>query len=90
MSRPLDRVATHRAGVLGAQIAMLAANAGYTTKIYDPVAGAFENTYTKIWNDLKAKGVTPAHRLGEVGGGQEGRQAGGLDRRGREGRPTHH
>ena len=58
-ARPLDRVAVIGAGVLGAQIAMLAANAGYKTKIYDPVAGAFENTYTKIWNDLKAKGVTP-------------------------------
>src|SRR5512135_907224 len=58
-ARPLDRVAVIGAGVLGAQIAMLAAHAGYTTKIYDPVAGAFENTYTKIWNDLKAKGVTP-------------------------------
>ena len=57
MARPLDRVAVIGAGVLVAQIAMLAANAGYTTKIYDPVAGAFENTYTKIWNDLKAKGV---------------------------------
>jgi 3-hydroxybutyryl-CoA dehydrogenase len=59
MARPLDRVAVIGAGVLGAQIAMLAANAGYTTKIYDPVEGAFEKTYTKIWNDLKAKGVTP-------------------------------
>jgi len=57
--RPLDRVAVIGAGVLGAQIAMLAAHAGYTTKIYDPVADAFEKTYTKVWNDLKAKGVTP-------------------------------
>jgi 3-hydroxybutyryl-CoA dehydrogenase len=58
-ARPLDRVAVIGAGVLGAQIAMLAGNAGYTTAIYDPVADAFEKTYTKIWNDLKAKGVTP-------------------------------
>lgn len=56
--RPLDRVAVIGAGVLGAQIAMLAAHAGYTTKIYDPVPDAFEKTYTKVWNDLKAKGIT--------------------------------
>lgn len=59
MSRPLDRVAVIGAGVLGAQIAMLAAHAGYVTKIYDPIPDAFEKAYTKVWNDLKAKGVTP-------------------------------
>lgn len=57
MSKPFQNVAVIGAGILGAQIAMLAAHAGYTTKIYDPIAGAFENTYNKIFNDLKAKGV---------------------------------
>ncbi|MCX7634345.1 MAG: 3-hydroxyacyl-CoA dehydrogenase NAD-binding domain-containing protein [Syntrophales bacterium] len=56
--RPLDRVAVIGAGVLGTQIAMLAAHAGYQVKIYDPVADAFDKTYQKIWDDLKAKGIT--------------------------------
>jgi 3-hydroxybutyryl-CoA dehydrogenase len=59
VNRPLDRVAVIGAGVLGAQIAMLAAHAGYATKIYDPVTDAFETSYTKVWNDLTAKSVTP-------------------------------
>lgn len=57
MSKPFQNVAVIGAGILGAQIAMLSAYAGYTTKIYDPISGAFDSTYNKIFNDLKAKGV---------------------------------
>ena len=57
--RPLDRMAVIGTGVLGAQIAMLGANAGYTVKVYDPVPDSFENTYDKIYADIKAKGAPP-------------------------------
>ncbi len=59
MALPLQRVAVVGSGVLGTQIAMLAAHAGYTTKVYDPVKGAFDAVFNKYMADLKAKGVTP-------------------------------
>ncbi len=59
MALPLQRVAVVGSGVLGTQIAMLAANAGYKTKVYDPVKGAFDAVFNKYMADLKAKGVTP-------------------------------
>jgi 3-hydroxybutyryl-CoA dehydrogenase len=55
--RPLERMAVIGTGVLGAQIAMLGANAGYAVKVYDPAPGSFESTYDKILADIKAKGV---------------------------------
>jgi 3-hydroxybutyryl-CoA dehydrogenase len=59
MKKPFRKVAVVGTGVLGTQIAMLAANAGYRVKVYDPVAGAFEATYRKIHADLKAKKASP-------------------------------
>jgi 3-hydroxybutyryl-CoA dehydrogenase len=55
----IEKVALVGTGILGAQIAMLAANAGYKVKAFDPVPGAFVGTYNKIFADLKAKGVNP-------------------------------
>lgn len=55
----IEKVAVIGTGILGAQIAMLAANGGYKVKAYDPVEGAFVNTYNKIFADLKAKGINP-------------------------------
>ena len=57
--RPFERVAVIGTGVLGTQIAMLAAHSGYSVKMYDPREGAFSETYDKLEKDLKAKQVTP-------------------------------
>jgi 3-hydroxybutyryl-CoA dehydrogenase len=57
--RPLDRVALIGTGILGTQIAMLAAHAGYTVKMYDPRKDAFLETYNKLEIDLRTKQVTP-------------------------------
>ncbi|MBI4963014.1 MAG: hypothetical protein HY913_07055 [Desulfomonile tiedjei] len=57
--KPFERVALVGSGILGTQIAMLAAHAGYSVKVYDPKKDAFIETYNKIEKDLKAKGVNP-------------------------------
>jgi 3-hydroxybutyryl-CoA dehydrogenase len=59
MKKPFQKVAVIGTGILGTQIAMLAANVGYKVKVYDPVSGAFDATYNRIHADLKAKKVTP-------------------------------
>jgi len=46
-------------GVLGTQIAMIAVHAGYEVSAYDIREGAFDETYAKLYADLKGKGVTP-------------------------------
>jgi 3-hydroxybutyryl-CoA dehydrogenase len=46
-------------GILGAQIAMLAANAGYNVKVYDSVEGAFDKAFENRRSELKTKGLTP-------------------------------
>jgi len=56
---PLKKVAVVGTGILGAQIAMIAAHAGYKVKVFDPREGAFQRTYEKIRSDLKAKKVKP-------------------------------
>ncbi len=53
--KPLEKVALVGSGTLGTQIAMLAAHAGYSVKIYDPNKDAFADTFDKIKKDLKAK-----------------------------------
>ncbi|MFH1134446.1 MAG: 3-hydroxyacyl-CoA dehydrogenase NAD-binding domain-containing protein [Pseudomonadota bacterium] len=55
MERPLDNVAVVGAGILGAQIALLAAHAGYRVRCYDPRAGALAETLNKIRRDLENK-----------------------------------
>ncbi len=59
MNKPFERVAVVGTGLLGTQIAMLAAYAGYKVCIYDPRDGAFDETYAKLHADLTAKGVSP-------------------------------
>jgi 3-hydroxybutyryl-CoA dehydrogenase len=56
---PLKKVAVVGTGILGAQIAMIAAHKGYKVKVFDPREGAFQQTYEKLRGDLKAKKVKP-------------------------------
>ena len=59
MTNPLEKVAIVGAGILGAQIAMLAAHSGYRVSAYDPLENAFDETYEKIKSDLETKKVSP-------------------------------
>jgi len=59
MSRPFENVAVIGTGLLGTQIAMISANAGYKVSVFDTVAGAFDDTYKKLYADFKAKGGDP-------------------------------
>jgi len=59
MSKPFEKVAVVGTGLLGTQIAMLSANAGYKVSVYDTKEKAFDETYDKLFADLKAKGVSP-------------------------------
>ena len=59
MNKPFERVSIVGTGVLGTQIAMLSANAGYSVSVYDTREGAFDETYGKLYADLKAKGINP-------------------------------
>lgn len=59
MTRPFEYLAVVGAGILGSQIAMLAAHAGYNVKTYDTAADALTQTIEKIRRDLRSKGVTP-------------------------------
>ncbi len=55
----LQRVAVIGSGVLGAQIAMVAAYTGYTVKAFDAKEGAFGQTLERIRSDFKGKGIEP-------------------------------
>ena len=59
MSQKIKKVAVIGTGVLGTQISMLSAYAGYKVSVYDTIAGAFDDTYKKLSTDLKAKGINP-------------------------------
>ena len=59
MNRPFERVAVVGTGVLGTQIAMVSAYAGYEVSVYDAVEGSFDSTYAKLYADLKARGMDP-------------------------------
>jgi 3-hydroxybutyryl-CoA dehydrogenase len=59
MKKPFKNVAVVGAGILGTQIAMLAANVGYKVKVYDPREGAFDIAFKNRKNELKAKKITP-------------------------------
>jgi len=59
MTKPFEKIAVVGAGILGMQIAILAAHAGYQVRVYDPREEAFRETYQKIRLDLEAKKVTP-------------------------------
>jgi 3-hydroxybutyryl-CoA dehydrogenase len=59
MNNPLERVAVIGTGILGAQIALLAAEAGYEVKTYDPRPGALMETIGKLREDIRGKGISP-------------------------------
>jgi 3-hydroxybutyryl-CoA dehydrogenase len=59
MTQKIKKVAVIGTGLLGTQIAMISAYAGYEVSAYDTIAGAFDDTYKKLFADFKAKGVKP-------------------------------
>ena len=59
MKKPFERVAVVGVGVLGTQIAMLSAYAGYKVIAFDTRANAFDDTYDRLFADLKAKVANP-------------------------------
>jgi 3-hydroxyacyl-CoA dehydrogenase len=59
MTKPFKKIAVVGTGTLGAQIAMLASNAGYSVTIFDRQVGAFDAMMEKLHADLKAKQVEP-------------------------------
>ncbi len=59
MTKQLKRFAVVGAGMLGCQIVLLAANAGYEVKVYDSDEKAFERSLDRTRNDLKSRGVNP-------------------------------
>lgn len=59
MKKPFKNVALVGTGILGTQIAMLAANVGYKVKVYDPIEGAFDKAFKNRKAELKAKKITP-------------------------------
>ena len=59
MSKPFERIALVGSGVLGSQIALLSAYAGYKVTAFDTREKAFDETYNKLFADLKEKGITP-------------------------------
>ena len=59
MKKPFKKVAVVGTGILGTQIAMLAANVGYKVKVYDPREGAFDLAFNNRKAELKGKKITP-------------------------------
>ena len=59
MAKPFQRVSVVGTGTLGAQIALLAANAGYSVNVFDQQPGAFDEMIQKLQTDLKTKQVVP-------------------------------
>ncbi len=59
MSQKIEKLAVVGTGLLGTQIAMISAYAGYKVSVYDTVSGAFDDTYKKLYADFKAKGMNP-------------------------------
>ncbi|HXX35916.1 MAG TPA: 3-hydroxyacyl-CoA dehydrogenase NAD-binding domain-containing protein [Thermodesulfobacteriota bacterium] len=59
MTIRVERVAVIGTGLLGTQIAMLSAYAGYKVSVYDTRDGAFDEIYQKLYADFKAKGIKP-------------------------------
>lgn len=59
MTKPFKKIAVIGTGTLGAQIAMLASNAGYSVTVFDQQAGAFDAMIQKLDDDIKAKQIEP-------------------------------
>ena len=71
MGKPFNNIAVVGTGLLGTQIAMLSAYCGYKVCIYDVKEGAFDETYNKLFKDLKSKGVNTFHSVGQMADVQE-------------------
>ena len=59
MPKPFKKITVVGSGTLGAQIAMLAANAGYDVAVFDQQPGAFDEMIKKLQQDLTAKQIEP-------------------------------
>ena len=59
MTKPFKKIAVVGTGTLGAQIAMLASNAGCSVTVYDQQTGAFDAMMEKLHADLKSKKIEP-------------------------------
>ena len=59
MTQKIEKLAVVGTGLLGTQIAMMSAHAGYKVSVYDTISGAFDDTYNKLYTDFKAKGINP-------------------------------
>jgi len=59
MTKPFKKIAVVGTGTLGAQIAMLASNAGYSVIVFDQQAGAFDAMMEKLDADIRTKQIEP-------------------------------
>jgi 3-hydroxybutyryl-CoA dehydrogenase len=59
MTQKIKKVAVIGTGLLGTQISMLSAYAGYKVSVYDTRDDAFDDTYNKLYADFRAKGIKP-------------------------------
>jgi 3-hydroxyacyl-CoA dehydrogenase len=59
MPKPFEKITVVGTGTLGAQIAMLAVDAGYDVAVFDQRAGAFDQMIKKQHTDLEAKQIVP-------------------------------
>jgi 3-hydroxybutyryl-CoA dehydrogenase len=59
MTQPFKKIAVVGTGTLGAQIAMLASNAGYSVIVFDQQAGAFDAMMEKLGADIRTKQIEP-------------------------------
>jgi 3-hydroxybutyryl-CoA dehydrogenase len=59
MPKPFGKITVVGTGTLGAQIAMLAVDAGYDVAVFDKQAGAFDQMIKKQHADLEAKQIEP-------------------------------
>ncbi len=59
MPKPFKKIAVVGTGTLGAQIAMLAVNAGYDVAVFDHQTGAIDEMIKKLQKDLTAKEIQP-------------------------------
>ena len=59
MGKPFEKITIIGAGTLGAQIALLAANAGYEVTIFDVREGAFDEAFDRFRTATETTGITP-------------------------------
>ena len=59
MTKPFKKIAVIGTGTLGAQIAMLASDAGYRVTVFDQQPGAFDAMLEKLKADMTARQIQP-------------------------------